>query len=218
VCTIPWLAPVLENLLPQHLSLQQYLLRGVAIVLVVGLHGWLLTLTATLLGDKGVRQDERLTINPLTDLDLIGAIAGLLYLMGWMRPMRIDYDQLKGGRIGLVLCVLLACAGTCTIALLVQQLKLLLAIWVPGNAGLTGQALVTMMGRMGLWFGLANLLPLTPFTGGHLLGAIAPAASKWLNRHLLYPTIVVALLIMSGAVTALFRPLYDVLARFGVGL
>jgi Zn-dependent protease len=209
---------MLENLLPQPLSLQQYLLRGVAIVLVVGLHGWLLALAATLLGDRGVKQDERLTINPLTHLDLIGAIAGLLYLVGWMRPMRIDYDQLKGGRLGLVLCVLLACAGTCIVALLVQQLKPFLAIWLPGNAGLTGQALVTMIGRMGLWFGLANLLPLTPFTGGHLFGAVAPAANKWLNRHLLYPTILVALLIMSGAVTALFRPLYDALARFGVGL
>ncbi len=116
-----------DSLLPAPLSLQQYLLRGVAIVLTVGLHGWLLAMSARLLGDEGVKHDERLTANPLNHLDIVGAIAAVLYSIGWMRPLRIDADQLKGGRLSLILCVLLACAGTCVIALLSQQLKPLLA-------------------------------------------------------------------------------------------
>ncbi len=207
-----------DSFIPPALSLQQYLLRTVSILLVVAVHGFLLALLARLFGDEGTRHDGRLNLNPLVHLDLVGAIAAVLYRVGWMRPMRIDADELRGGRVTLVLIVLLACAGTIAVALLAQLLKPLVAVSISGNAGLTVQSIITNFGRIGLWFGLANLLPLTPFTGGHILTAISPKAGLWLQKHLLWPTIVVALVVASGLAERIVAPAYRLLAPLATGL
>lgn len=207
-----------DAFIPPPLSLQQYLLRAVAILLVVAGHGFLLALAARLLGDRGPGHDGRFTLNPLVHLDLVGAIAAILYRLGWMRPMRIDYEELKGGRLGLVLCVLIACAGTIAVGVLAQLLKPLTATLIGGNVGLTVQGIITTFGRISLWFGLVNLLPLTPLTGGHILAAVSPAAGKLLDKHLLWPTIAVALLVASGLAERIIAPVYRLFAPLGVGL
>lgn len=204
--------------MPPALSLQQYLLRLVAILLTVAIHGFLLALAAHLLGDKGPRQDGRFTLNPLVHLDLVGAIAVILYRLGWMRPMRIDTAELAGGRLSLVLCVILACAGTIAVSIFAQFLKPLVATIVPGNAGLIINSTLTTFGRIGLWFSLVNLLPLPPFTGGHVLAAVAPKVGRWLSSNLLWPTIAVAVLVISGLAEQIVAPLYRLLAPLGTGL
>lgn len=207
-----------DSFLPPALSLQQYMLRAVAILLVVTLHGFLLAGLARLFGDEGTKHDGRLSLNPMVHVDLAGAIAAILYRLGWMRPMRIDADELRGGRTSLVLVALLACALTVLVALVAQLLKPLISITIPGNAGLTVQSILTSFGRIGIWFGLVNLLPITPLTGGHILTAISPKAGGWLNRHLLWPTIAVALLVVSGLAACMIAPVYRLLAQLGTGL
>lgn len=207
-----------DSFLPPALSLQQYMLRAVAILLVVTLHGFLLAGLARLFGDEGTKHDGSLSLNPMVHVDLAGAIAAILYRLGWMRPMRIDADELRGGRTSLVLVALLACALTVLVALVAQLLKPLISITIPGNAGLTVQSILTSFGRIGIWFGLVNLLPITPLTGGHILTAISPKAGGWLNRHLLWPTIAVALLVVSGLAVRMIAPVYRLLAQLGTGL
>ena len=207
-----------EMFMPTPLSLQQYLLRAAAILLVVGIHGLLLAVAARLLGDRGPSHAGRFTLNPLVHLDLIGAIAAILYRPGWMRPMRIDHEELRLGRFGLILCALIACGGTVFLGIAAQFLKPLIATLVAGNVGLTIQSIITTFGRISLWFGLVNLLPLTPLTGGHILAAVSPAAGKLLEKHLLWPTIAVALLIASGLAERIVAPAYALLAPLGVGL
>lgn len=204
--------------MPEYLSLQQYLLRAAALLLVTGLYGFLLAASARLFGDEGVKQDGRLTPNPLVHLDLVGLAAAILYLPGWMKPMRIDHDQLKGGRWSLILCVLLATLATCAVAVLVQLIKPLISANVAGSVGLTANLLVTVFGRVAIWFSLVNLIPIFPFAGGHILAAVLPRAGKWLEKNLLWPTIAAAALIASGLAMTVLRPLYQFVARFGVGL
>lgn len=209
---------MLDAFIPPPLSLQQYLLRAAAILLVVAFHGFFLAVAARLLGDKGPVHDGRFTLNPLVHLDLVGAVAAILYRVGWMRPIRIDAEEIKGGRLGLVLCVLLACFGTIALGILSQYLKPFIATFIGGTAGLTVQSIITTFGRISLWFGLVNLLPLTPLTGGHLLNAVSPTAGRLLEKHLLWPTIAVALLVASGLAERLIAGLYRLLAPLGVGL
>lgn len=207
-----------DAFLPVPLSLQQYLLRTVAALFIVGVHGFALAAWARVLGDKGVGWDERLTLNPLAQMDLIGLVTVIFYRQGFLKYMRIDHTELRGGRAGLVFCVLAAVASTIAVGLLAQLLKPLVATLIGGNAGLTIQAFLSTFGRLSIWFGLVNLLPLPPFTGGHLLTAAVPAAGRRLAELQVPMIIVAALIIISGAGTWLFQAAYRFIASFGIGL
>lgn len=207
-----------DAFLPPVLSLQQYLLRTVAAVLIVGIHGFALAGWARALGDKGVGWDERLTLNPFTHLDLIGLLALIFYRQGFIRHMRIDHQELRGGRAGLVICVFGAVLSGIAVGLLAQLLKPLAATLIGGNAGLTMQAFLSTFGRLSIWFGLVNLLPLPPFTGGHLLATAFPAVGNWLGQQRVPAVILGTLLIVSGIGTWLFQPVYRFIASLGVGL
>jgi hypothetical protein len=55
------------------LSLDQLLIRAGACVIIVTIHGAALAAIARALGDRGPQFDERLTLNPVSHLDILGA-------------------------------------------------------------------------------------------------------------------------------------------------
>jgi hypothetical protein len=76
------------------------------LVLIVGVHGaaWWLG-TACALGDQGPRYDGRLKLSPLAHIDLLGFASGVLFAVGWIKPVAIDPKALRIGRMGLVVVV-----------------------------------------------------------------------------------------------------------------
>lgn len=168
------------------LPLVQYLLRLLAMIIVVAVHGLALAGIARLLGDKGPQYDGRLTINPFVHLDLIGLVSALGSRCGWIKPIAIDPRELRFGRLGLVLCVVLSLAITVLVAWLLLQLRLIIVVTLdPGAALMTSNMLVYLM-EMAVYFALFNLLPLPPLTGGHLLAAVAPGLVRVLERYTLW--------------------------------
>jgi hypothetical protein len=77
-------------------TLQQFVLRLLAMVFVAAIHGFAVAGTACALGDPGPRYDGRLTANPFTHLDLLGTLAGV-FSLGWIRPIAIDPALLRFG-------------------------------------------------------------------------------------------------------------------------
>lgn len=51
--------------------------------------------TASLLGDKAVKGRGRLSINPLSHIDPMGALCMLLFGFGWAKPVPIDPRNFK---------------------------------------------------------------------------------------------------------------------------
>lgn len=156
------------------LSLQQIIMRVLAMLVLTGLHGFALAGIAGLLGDKGPRYDGRLTGNPFTHLDLFGLLAGIASLCGWIRPMRIDAAELRQGRIGLVLCVVASLAVLVVVGVLLLQLKPVAIAFAPAAASNQITAWLQILAEMSVVFAVINLVPLPPFTGGHILAAVAP--------------------------------------------
>ncbi len=58
-------------------SLQQLVLRLLAMVFVAAVHGVAVAGAAVAMGDPGPRYDGRLTPNPLRHLDMLGTLAGV---------------------------------------------------------------------------------------------------------------------------------------------
>ena len=83
-------------------TLQQIVLRFCALLLIVGAHGAAVAGAATALGDQGPRYDGRLSVNPLAHLDLLGLISGVLFSVGWIKPVAIDPGKLYPGHRALI--------------------------------------------------------------------------------------------------------------------
>ena len=82
-------------------TLQSIAFRVLALLIIAGVHGAIIAGAAVFLGDKGPKYDGRLTIVPSNHIDLVGAISLVIFGLGWAKPMAIDAQQFRIGRIGI---------------------------------------------------------------------------------------------------------------------
>jgi Zn-dependent protease len=109
--------------------------------------------------------------NLATHLDIIGTASGVLFAVGWIRPIVIDPVQLRLGRVGLVIVVAAAAAATLLSAMALRLVRPFLLPLLPDTASVTAFALIEVVGELSAWFALIRILPLPPLTGAHLLVA-----------------------------------------------
>jgi Zn-dependent protease len=197
-------------------SLQQLVLRLLAMVVIAGVHGVAVAGAACAMGDPGPRYDGRLTPNPLVHLDVLGTLAGV-FSAGWIRPIAIDPAGLRTGRIGLVLVVLAGAAATLAGVIALRFVRPYLLPLLPDTTSALAFAFIETFGELGLWFALVNVVPLPPLTGSHLLVAIAPRWRDPLRRSRPYAAVLIAVLAVAGIVTRVLDPVYAVLARAVLG-
>jgi Zn-dependent protease len=199
------------------LTLQQLVLRLIAYVFIAAVHGLAVAAVAIAMGDQGPRYDGRLRFNPVTHLDIIGTASGVLFSVGWIRPIAIDPVQLRLGRVGLVIVVAAGAAATLLIALALRLVRPFVLPFLPDTASVTAFALIEVVGELSVWFALINILPLPPLTGAHLLVAAAPACEKLIGRIAPYAGLVLALVAATGVFAKTLGPGYRILSRWIMG-
>jgi len=194
-------------------TLQQIVLRFCAMVLIVGLHGAVVAATACALGDPGPRYDERLRLSPLAHIDLLGFASGVLFSIGWIKPVAIDPAALRIGRIGLVVVVATAAIAVLAFAVVLQLLRPLLLPFLSDTPSTLAFGLIETIGQLSMWFALVNLFPAPPLTGSHLLTALVPAAGEFMRRYHIYFALGLTALAATGLITRALEPLYRMLAE-----
>jgi Zn-dependent protease len=199
------------------LTLQQLVMRFVAYVFIAAVHGFAVAAVAVAMGDQGPRYDGRLRINPLAHLDVIGTASGVLFSVGWIRPIAIDPFELRFGRIGLAIVVAAGTAATLISAIALRLVRPFLLPLLPDTASATTFALIEVIGELSAWFALTSILPLPPLTGAHLLAVAAPKYHKVIAKVAPYAGFVLALVAASGAVAKILGPGYRVFGRLVLG-
>jgi len=167
---------------------QQVLFRIASLLLILATHGYAIALLARLMGDPGPGYDGRRTFNPLQHLEPIGALAMILFRVGWLKPMAIDPALLRGGRWGLFVIVFGSLAVTLAIAELLWLIRPWLLTTFSGTSAV--QTLVLMSenaARLSVVFVVVNLIPLPPLTAGLLLRGFAPRLHVGLTARTLLP-------------------------------
>jgi Zn-dependent protease len=193
------------------LSLHQVLIRAGACVVIISIHGFVLAAIARALGDRGPHFDGRLTINPISHLDPVGAAAMILFQLGWIRPIAIDPAELRFGRFGLLVCVFGSVAVTLAAAALLLGLRIPALQFMPAAFVPTIIAMLNESADMSTWFAALNVLPLPPLTGMHLLVAIHPGLATTLQKYSLSAGIGLAVLLVVGVVQPVLQPVRDAL-------
>jgi Zn-dependent protease len=195
------------------LTLQQIVLRFCAMVLIVGVHGAVVAATACGLGDPGPRYDGRLKLSPLAHVDLLGFASGVLFSVGWIKPIAIDPAALRIGRLGLVVIVAIAAIAVLALAIALQLLRPLLLPFLADTPSTLAFGLIETIGQLGIWFALINLFPVPPLTGSHLLTALIPAAGEFIRRYHIYFALALTALAATGLITRVLEPVYRMVAE-----
>src|SRR6185295_18945692 len=107
--------------------------RAIAFFPVAAVHGFVLAAVAVALGDRGPRQDRRLSISPFAHVSVWGLIGAIGFQFGWVRPIQIDWSQLRMGRVGEAASALVAIASMLGFAVLLQFLRPLALNLLPGS-------------------------------------------------------------------------------------
>jgi Zn-dependent protease len=197
-------------------TLQQFVLRLLAMVFVAAVHGFAVAGTTCALGDPGPRHDGRLTANPLPHLDVLGTLSGV-FSVGWIRPIAIDPALLRFGRAGLVLVVIAGAAATLASVAILRMVRPHLLPLLPDTTSALAFAVIETIGEVSLWFALVNVLPLPLLTGAHLVVAIVPGAREGVRRVQPYAAVALAALAVTGLAARALAPAYSVLARVVLG-
>lgn len=202
-----------------ELSLQQVLLRLVSLLVLTGLHGFLVALAARLFGARGPGYDGRLTPNPFTHIDLIAVITFVLFQIGWIRPVAVEASEVRGRGPGLVAVAVLALLATLALALLAWWARPLVFTIATDPGVASGINIgIRVFVEMTVLFVVLNVVPIPPLTGGLALLAVAPRLHDLLSRYDLIVRVVLAALVGLGIVQIVLGPLAAALRRalFGI--
>ena len=199
------------------LTLQHVVLRIVAALLIVAVHGFAVAGISCLLGDPGPRHDGRLGLSPWRHADPIGGLLLVFFTLGWIRPIAVDPGQLRSGRVGLVAVVAGASGATLLLAILPRLMRPFVLNLLPDTASATFFIFVETLGQLCVSFTLFNLLPLPVLTGQHLLVALSPGWRDGLTRIRTYAAVVLALLVVSGMAARLLAPAQSLFMRLVLG-
>jgi Zn-dependent protease len=122
---------------------------------------------AHLFGDINIKIQKQLKLFSFGFIDWIGLIPLLSMQMGWGRP--INSDKAMKGSKSLNRCVIIL-SGSIANLLLAVLLKLCVSPLELISLNLA--AITELWSRIHLHFGLINLLPLPPFDGWYVVGAL----------------------------------------------
>ncbi|HOA40309.1 MAG: site-2 protease family protein [Halanaerobiales bacterium] len=154
-------------------------------LLSISFHEYMHGKVSNMLGDPTPAIMGRLTLNPLAHLDPVGALALILFRIGWARPVPVNPRYYENPRKGLMYVALAGPASNFFLALVFAALlRLSLMTNFFGFYYLTGGNstiiyLISNMLYMGvslnITLALFNLLPLPPLDGSKILMGILPA-------------------------------------------
>ena len=129
-------------------------------------------------GDDTAKREGRITLNPLKHLDLTGMILPIMlllsgsgFLIGWAKPVPVNFSRLKPNRLGLF-CV--AIAGI-TVNFIFAAIALIIIRVFGRNFDINGLVMTALLSMyiINLALGLFNLIPVTPLDGGRIIYSIA---------------------------------------------
>lgn len=180
------------------LNVVRILLDGSAGLVIAGLHGFFLALAARIMGDPGPAHDGRLTVNPLSHIDIFGLLGFVVAQLGWVRPMDIRTRDLRGGVPGVLAVVLMALAASWCVGRGVMAARGVLVTVTPPDFLQAMNGWTYAFARLSDRFALFNLLPVLSLTATHVVREHLPQPLRGTGPAVSAATLLLALALKIG--------------------
>lgn len=151
-----------------------FVFQAIALIIAIAVHEFAHAKAADHLGDPTPRLQGRVTLNPVSHLDLYGTLCLLFFGFGWGKPVEFDPYNLKNPRKD---AGIISVAGPLSNFALAIISAIILRILLPFDENIMISLLTLFcisMITLNLLLGVLNLLPIHPFDGFKIVGAILP--------------------------------------------
>ena len=203
----------------------------ISVLIAISIHEWAHAVTAHYFGDPTAEREGRLTINPLSHLDLIGSLMFLIVGFGWAKPVPVNPSYFRHPKREMALVALAGPFSNLVLAFIAfvslsflmnmqgMQMDELLSPTTSSPAltvaaQILGSSLFVNLSLMAF-----NLLPVPPLDGSNILRMLIPYHLEHQYDQLLRygPIILLVLIILpngllsgwvfgiSGAVLSVFE-------------
>ena len=161
------------------MDLSFLLIKIPAILLGITIHEYAHGMAAFKLGDTTARDMGRLTLNPISHLDIMGFLCLLLAGFGWAKPVPIDASRFRDPQRGMLLSS--AAGPLANLACAFAAGAVLRWLGDP-SGGLT--FLLALVIFYNVVLAVFNLLPIPPLDGSHILKGLMPL--RWAREFSRY--------------------------------
>jgi len=169
-----------------------YILAIPALIIASTVHEYSHALVAFKLGDATAKANGRLTLNPLSHIDPIGAISMILFHIGWSKPVPINEYNFQNPVWG---TALVSIAGPIS-NIILAVISALIYKLIPVTSFFSSILLVFITINISL--GVFNLIPIPPLDGSKILRAFLPRGIRyyWEKSERFIPIIFLLLFIL----------------------
>ncbi len=183
---------IIENFL--SINPVELAIRISVLLFAVTIHEYAHGKAALSLGDPTAKNAGRLTLNPLSHIDPLGAICMFLFNFGWAKPVPVNPEYFADKRKDIILMALSGPISNIAAAFIAGLfMRYLFFISIAGY-----KLLLIYMILMNVGLGLFNLLPIPPLDGSHVLENILPpsTAKGFLRIKYFAPILLIGVLLL----------------------
>ncbi len=152
-----------------------FLATVIAFILAITVHEFMHAWSAYQLGDPTAASLGRITLNPAAHFDPLGFIFMIMLALGigfiaWGKPVPVNPNRLKYGKVGYALTALAGPASNLAIAGIMLMPLRLTGVELVGFSGLLASQIVFL----NLLLAAFNMVPIPPLDGSKILAGILP--------------------------------------------